>query len=155
MKLIELSQNKECIVDEEDFTLLSQWSWYYDTGYATRHNGNKKVRMHRQLTGNVVGFVVDHINGNTLDNRKSNLRLCSVRDNIRNRKLNKNNKSGYKGVSWDIKANKWRARIMINRKEKHLGTFGNKVDAAKCYDSASIKYFGEFGKLNFKKEENK
>lgn len=95
------------------------------------------------------GFWVDHINGDTLDNRRSNLRLCTVSGNNHNRMKSKNNTSGYKGVSWLKQNQKWRAYIKVNSKDKHLGCYLDKEDAARAYDKAAKEYFGEFARLNF------
>lgn len=90
----------------------------------------------------------DHINRNGLDNRKENLRLCTIKQNSYNAKLSKRNSSGYKGVSktWN---GKWRARIRVNDIEKHLGVFFTSKEAAQVYDNAAQKYYGEFANLNF------
>lgn len=98
------------------------------------------------------GMVVDHINGNTLDNRRCNLRVCTHAENARNNTLIKTTTTGYKGVHC-AKANgskkPWRSRIKYNYKEIQLGTFDTKQEAAEAYDIAALKYFGEFAKLNF------
>ena len=91
---------------------------------------------------------IDHINGNGLDNRKCNLRFANANQNQHNRKTNKNNKSGYKGVCWHKRHNKWISRISINNKLIHLGLFNDKLDAANTYNNAAIKYYGEFANLN-------
>lgn len=97
--------------------------------------------------------IIDHKNGNTLDNRRENLRICTYSENNRNRKqISSNNKSGYKGVSWDKQKNKWRTCLNINKKQKHIGFFNDIIEAAKAYNEAAIKYFGEFAKLNKIKE---
>ena len=91
---------------------------------------------------------VDHRNGNKLDNRKSNLRICSRSENQMNRGKQKNNTSGFKGVS-QIKMNqKWVAYIKVNYKRIYIGCFLKKVDAARAYNMAALKYHGEFGLLN-------
>ena len=91
---------------------------------------------------------VDHIDGNHLNNQKSNLRLATSSQNKMNRGPRKDNKSGYKGVSWHKQRNQWTARIMANGKYQHLGLFGNILDAVKTYNEAAIKYFGEFAWIN-------
>lgn len=91
-------------------------------------------------------MVIDHINGDTLDNRRSNLRECTNTENCRNRADNYNNKSGYKGVFWytHCKTPKWVANITVDRKKIHLGYFENIEDAIEARRKAEEKYFGEY-----------
>ena len=92
---------------------------------------------------------IDHCNGDTLNNKKFNLRKCSNRDNIRNQKIHKNNKSGYKGVCWIKDRNKWKASINIEKyKNKHIGYFKDKIEAAIAYNNKAKEVFGEFARLN-------
>ena len=95
------------------------------------------------------GKTVDHINGVTLDNRRCNLRLASHSENMRNTKLRKNNKTGYKGVCWDIVNKRYHVTIRYNGKKIFLGRFDNIIEAAKAYDDGAKKYFGDFARLNF------
>lgn len=94
------------------------------------------------------GFQVDHINHDKLDNRKSNLRIVTQQQNLMNRKVFKNNKTGFKGVS--VYGEKYRASIRKNGKREYLGFFKNPIDAAKAYDKRAIELFGEYAVLNFK-----
>lgn len=156
MKKIFLTQGKYALVDDEDFEWLNQWKWNYDntTGYARRVQliacKQITIYLHRYLMNVKKGLYTDHINGDKLNNCKSNLRICSQFINILNRnKLNKNNTSGFKGVSWNKLRNKWHVGIWLKRKNIHIGYFDNIVRAAKAYDLASIKYHGEFGRRNF------
>jgi hypothetical protein len=105
--------------------------------------------MHNAILGRVSGKMTDHRNGITLDNQRHNLRHCTNAENSRNRKLHKNNTSGYKGVSWRKKENKWYTNITVNRKNLHIGGFSCLVKAAKAYDEAARKHFGDFAWLNF------
>lgn len=150
-KSIHLSQGKVTQVDDEDFEFLNQWKWSYRSdGRAVRcDKSNKIIRMHRVIMNAPAGTVVDHINGDTLDNRKINLRICSQKENTLNHRRNKNNVSGYKGVSWSKKAGKWRAYIAPNRKQISLGCFMDVIEAARAYDKAAKKLFGKFANLNF------
>ena len=93
-------------------------------------------------------MVVDHINSDSLDNRRSNLRVCTVSQNNMNSAIGRNNKSGYKGVSWDKTNKKWRAGIKAKGKSVSLGSFNSKKDAARAYNEAAKKAYGEFAKLN-------
>lgn len=94
------------------------------------------------------GMETDHVNGNRLDNRRENLRICSKFDNMRNRGKQANNTAGYKGVFYSIRARRWRAQIRVKGKSIHLGLFDETVDAAKAYNIAALAYFGEFAHLN-------
>ncbi|GAG28472.1 unnamed protein product [marine sediment metagenome] len=108
--------------------------------------------MHRMILGVEKGVDVDHINGDGIDNRRFNLRACLRSENGRNRRLSKNNKSGYKGVCWNKSCNKWVAQIKYNYKEYSLGCFFCIIKAAKAYDKAAREYFGEFARTNFPEE---
>lgn len=138
------------IMDAEDLPLLGNSLWHKnDNGYIVNRNKNiGTIRLHRLIISAPDNMLVDHINGNTVDNRKSNLRLCSHIENLRNSKVQSNNKTGYKGVYWHTRNKKWIAHITIKRKSIHLGVFSTKEDAARAYNEAAIKYFGEFARLN-------
>ena len=156
-KEIQLTQGKVAIVDDEDYDYLNQFKWYANNlngkFYAVRNERiNKKyaggLLMHRVIMNPIKGFVVDHINGITLDNRKDNLRNCTHADNIKNQKLSISNKTGFRGVSWHKNKKVFESRIKSNNISYHLGTFNNAIDAAKIYNDAAIKFHGEFAKLN-------
>jgi hypothetical protein len=159
MKEIQLTKGKVAIVDDSDFEWLSKDKWYCSNyGYAVR---NKKIPrqgmiwMHREITQAPAGMEVDHINGDALDNQKSNLRICTGSQNKENTRRRTNNQSGYKGVHWHKQpsghdlSKGWRAVIKKNKNTIHLGYFDNPVEAALAYDEAAKKYFGEFAKTNF------
>lgn len=153
--LIPLTQGEKAIVDVEDYSELVKYNWAYGTdGYAVRNVRFKpnseqvSVRMHRQILNPPDEFVVDHINGNTLDNRRKNLRVCEHKENLRNRGTPANNTSGFKGVSWHSDSEKWVANIKADGKPKYIGTFDCKVDAAKAYNEQALLLHGEFAKLN-------
>ena len=147
------------LVDEADYLLLSEHKWSSSAGgYATcRLPGQKKkTLMHRfiilpQLND---GRVVDHINMNKLDNRRENLRASSSQENSWNAKKRPHNRQKYKGVGLE-KSNKngadpvYYARIGLNGRSIRLGVFKSQEDAARAYDEAAIKYFGEYARLNF------
>ena len=138
------------LIDEEDKFILENHGWCIDShGYAVATIKYKKVYLHRIIMQvNNRKIYVDHINGNKLDNRKCNLRLCNHRDNLNNRPGNKNNTSGLKGLWYSKPNKKWVARITVHGKCINLGSYVDKLDAAKAYNTAAIKYFGEFAFLN-------
>jgi hypothetical protein len=92
--------------------------------------------------------VGDHIDGNPLNCRRNNLRICTPLQNCFNRKKSNNNKSGYKGVSWNNQNMKWQVYVSINSKNKFVGLYDDLIDAAKAYNEKAIHVYGEFAKLN-------
>lgn len=155
MKQIKLTKGQFALVDDEDFERINANKWcvsiHHSGYYAHRFSKTSKkiVYMHREILNAGAGSTTDHINGNTLDNRRANLRLCTNSQNLGNRGKPSNNKSGYKGVSWHTKERKWKAFICSNRKTKGLGSYTNKEDAARAYDKAAKEMFGEFARTNF------
>ncbi len=141
-------------VDDELFDELNKYHWSISTnGYAQRRDDKGAIiLMHRQIMNLTFGDkqCVDHINRDRLDNRISNLRLCTRTENNHNMKLSSRNKSGAKGIYKD--KNRLRVSIMFNRKKIYLGTFPNTEqgfkEATKAYNEAAIKYYGEFAYLN-------
>lgn len=165
MRKIPLTQNQYALVDDEDYEYLNRWKWCAhwnpktNSFYAVRNEvvakgKSKTIRMHRAIMQEPVGKVVDHDNHNTLDNRKENLRICDQADNMHNFRKPLNNTSGYKGVTINRQKSKNRVRkyitaqIGVNGKVLRLGYFKTLQDAAKAYNEAAIKYFGEFALLN-------
>lgn len=154
MKRIPLTKGFEAIVDDEDYELVSQYSWYCwsnakcNAMYARGFVGPKQMPMHRLIMGDPKGHQIDHINRDGLDNRRSNLRLATTFENHRNIGLRKDNKTGYKGVFWLEKSGRWLASIRINGRTKYLGLYNDIIEAAKVYNAAAIELFGEFAWLN-------
>lgn len=154
MKKIELTQGNSVLVDSEDFDQLNQFKWHvkkhgklrYAARTLLRKDGHGTVRMHCVIMKVPIGMEVDHKNGNGLDNRKKNLRLCTRAENSRNRGKSKNNTSGYKGVFYHIKARKWIAQIVCNRRKIYLGIFNDKKQAYVAYVKACDKYHGEYAR---------
>jgi len=152
-KEIQLTQNKVAFVDDADFEYLNQYKWCFNGRYAIREiriGGKKrKILMHRIIVSVPFGLEIDHINGNGCDNRRDNLRICTHQQNVRNcKKCMKDTSSKYKGVCWHKTNRKWQAYIGVNKKVIYLGYFIEEDEAARTYNVAALKYFGEFAKPN-------
>jgi len=156
---IPLTQGQYAIVDPDDYDHLAKYKWRIcrtkgkNVSYAERSirlpNGKySRLLMHRQLIDVPEGYVIDHINGSGLDNRRANLRLATVAQNAWNSKK-RNPRSGYKGVCFVRNKGLWRAAIVCNRRRIHLGYFSDKRTAARAYDAAAHIHFGEYAVLNF------
>lgn len=166
-----LTMEQTALVSASDYLSLSQWSWcairrpgttrwYAVRGVLVGRDGRRKlyrlIYMHRQITGAGPHQQVDHINHNTLDNRRDNLRLIDCRGNQENRKKSDRQTSRFKGVDWHSIGKKWRSRIHDGelqsngeRRERHLGLFRSEEDAARAYDDAARSSFGDHACLNF------
>ena len=144
--------HKIAIVDNY-FGYLSKYRWtiinkYYAAAYMDIDGKKKQVLMHRFILGAECGKSTDHINGNCLDNRRANLRVCTNTENLRNRKIHKNNKCGFKGVYWEKTRAIWVVSLRFNKKHYTVGRFKNIIDAANAYNNKAIELFGEFARLN-------
>jgi hypothetical protein len=159
MREIPLDKGFHAIVDDEDYEEVSKYHWWENSGYAVRKiktpSGWKVIRMHRWLMGLQTGDrrEVDHINGNKLDNRRStNLRICTHAENMKNYGRPASNTSGFKGVNFEPRWNRWRARIKVNGKRIFLGEFSTPEAAHEAYKQAAEKHHGEFSNPgNFEK----
>mgnify|MGYP002627269842 CR=1 FL=1 len=140
------------LIDEDDYPEVSKHRWSIENnGYVHTTVEGEHIRLHRVLLNNPKAYV-DHWNGDRSDNRRCNLRICSNKENIRNSKLNKNNSTGYKGVSYDGREGRrkhYYSSIMVDGKGHFLGYFETPLEAALAYDKAASFYFGEFVKPNF------
>lgn len=155
---VNLSKEIKCtyggiaIVDDEDYEKVSHLNQNDYSKYPRtfrKENGKlKSETIHRLILESKDGFVIDHIDGDVLNNRKSNLRYCLHKENGRNRKLGKNSTSGAKGVVWYKRDKKYQASIKVDGKHIYLGYFTKKEDAINAYNEASLKYFKNFGRLN-------
>jgi len=152
-RLIPLTQGKFAIVDAEDNGWLSRHKWCAaksrETYYAHRFRDGAIVGVHREIMRAPKGVVCDHKNHNGLDNRKSNLRLCTSAQNQHNKMAKKDCSSRYKGVIRRGDYKRWRARIGFNRKRIHLGDFTDEIQAAMAYDDKAAELFGKFENLKF------
>ena len=154
VKQIPLTQGKRTTVDDEDYSKLSKHKWCVSQSYcgdltAIRRKGNVIIRMHRVIMNASRGMDIDHINHDTLDNRRCNLRICTRSQNQQNQLPLRGKTSRYKGVCFYKRDGKWQAYIKLNGKRYHLGYFNNEVDAAKAYDVKAKEFFGEFAYSNF------
>lgn len=156
MRNIPLTQGKVAIVNDGDYSVLSQFKWFaqYNDGnwYAMRNTQKdgkiRLVSMHRQILGDPQNMQIDHADGDGLNNIRSNLRICTNAQNSMNRRK-LISRSGFKGVRWCCTAGKYRAQIVLNSRHIHLGYFTDKLKAAKAYDIAARRLFGKFAFTNF------
>lgn len=148
MKEIEITKGYKAIVDDDDYDKLCEYKWSANvsknTCYVVSRINGKNIGMHRFILNAEDGKDVDHINGNGLDNRKSNLRVCTHAQNLMNMKLRTDSTSGKKGVGFDKKSKSWRVQIIYNGIRKYLGRYKNKEDAINAREKAEIEFFGEY-----------
>ncbi len=168
---IKLTQGQYAIVDAWMYEELNKYQWYAHKGKTTYYayraaridekRKSKNVKMHeevmklqktddRRLKTEDQKYVIDHINGDGLDNRSANLRVATYSQNSQNRrKSRKGCGSKYKGVWLDKRTRRWRAQICFEGTKKHLGYYDDEAGAARAYDRAAVRYHEEFAKLNF------
>mgnify|MGYP001176436746 CR=1 FL=1 len=163
MKFLSLSRGLKAIIDDKDYGWASKFKWHVapngrgENPYVTRKArlGDKwtHLKLHRELMGAKQNEVVDHINGDVLDNRRENLRVCTQAENSRNRRRNRNSISKYKGVtysSWAARTNRkpWHVRINVNGCRKTIGWYETEEAACQAYKEASKKFYGEFARFD-------
>lgn len=146
------AKNETFYFDLDDYDIIKNIGWScnnqgYIIGNITENGKQKRIKLHRLIMNCPDDMVVDHIDGNKLDNRKSNLRLCSIKENSRNSGVSKRNKLGVKGVSI-THCGTYQAQIQVDGELKYLGSFKTIKEASDVYDNAARKYFGEFARLN-------
>lgn len=146
---------KSFIFDKDDFNRIKDINKYITINslnyvlFSDKKNGD--FQLHRFIMGlekydKKLDIIVDHINGNTLDNRKENLRICHRSKNPKNSSIYKNNTSGCKGITWMKRLNKWQVSIQVDKKSIYLGIYDNLNDAIEVRKQAEIKYFGEYSR---------
>jgi hypothetical protein len=126
-----------CLIDIEDVDVIKNHKWCYKDGYAITKKDGRTTAMHRLIMNPLDNMVVDHVNHNTLDNRKSNLRVCTAKENNRNL-------SNVEGVYYRKTRKSWKAKITVDGKSIYLGTYKTKSEAKRARRIGEIKYFGEF-----------
>jgi hypothetical protein len=157
---IPLTKGKFALIDAEDYPIVSQWKWSFNDTYATRGiylgkiNGKRRSQtqtLHKQLMNTPKGFEIDHANGDQLDNRRKNLRVCTHKQNMANigKRSDREYSSSYKGVTWSKVLGKWLVTASLNGKAKYIGTYNDQIKAANAYDQYAKRTYGEFAKLNF------
>lgn len=155
-KEIPLTRGLVTIVNASDYDWLMQWKWHASSkNYVTRaeyfyinnEKKQKRIWMHRFIIDAPSEMFTDHINGNKLDNRRENLRLCTKAENSRNVESIRGN-SKYKGVCQHRRTKRWEAHIGFEYKSIYIGSYGTQEEAALAYNGAALKYFGEFARLN-------
>lgn len=152
MKHIELTQGKKAAICDCHYDLVKDYKWCFDTnGYAKRsgysaQDPTKVILMHRVIANALPGQEVDHIDVDGLNNQCSNLRVASRAENCHNIGAPKDNKSGYKGVSWNKNAGKYMAYITIHGNRKYLGLHTTAEAASKKYMEVAVEHFGEFAR---------
>lgn len=142
MKEIPLTKGYNALVDDENYAALSSYKWFaqldksgkpYAARWTPYQNGRRReLRMHREILSPPEGFVVDHINRDTLDNRRLNLRVCTQAENLKNKGMYRCNSTGIKGVYWDKGNNKWRASKRVDGRLHYLGIYTSKETAAEA-----------------------
>jgi hypothetical protein len=153
---IPLTQGKTALVDDEDFALVAGYKWcalrkkgnhWYAVRGVSTPKGVRHIYMHRVIANPPEGMVTDHINGDGLDNRRSNIRVATKRQNAQNTSIHRNNTCGFKGVSISR-----RGHITAKCQGVYLGLFKTVEDAARRYDEEALIRYGEFARLNFPEE---
>lgn len=148
---IPLTQGRFAVVDVADLDLVRPYSWSSSNGYAAHKTEKDKVYMHRLIMGLGKGDkrYVDHINGDTGDNRRSNLRIVTMSENLRNMRRQAPHSSRFKGVTWDARRETWAAQATLNYRHHFLGYHDTEELAAQAYDAFARQHFGAHARTNF------
>jgi hypothetical protein len=154
MKWITLTQGKRTCVNDDVYARVGLFKWTLNrcrnNQYAYRKVNGRNVYLHREVLGVPGNLVIDHIDGNGLNNLRENLRGVGVAENCRGfKRARKHKSSKYLGVLWYGPRNKWVAYIKCDYKNKHLGYFVQEMDAARARDGAAKRLFGKHATLNF------
>jgi hypothetical protein len=155
IRYIPLTQGKYAVIEAADYERAAMFSWHASNSgartYACSNIGGRNVSLHRFLMNPPAGMVVDHIDHDGLNDRRSNLRICTQRQNLYNSRP-KGRSSRFKGVCWDKARQRWVVYIRYGGRNRFIGQFADEIEAAKAYDRAAASLFGEYAYLNFPKE---
>ncbi len=164
---VKLTKGMVSIVDVDDLPRTLDFKWQavkdksgfraYSTTSKKKHGARTHISLANVILGFKLGYQIDHINGDPLDNRKKNLRFCTTKENNRNRSYSRPDKTSiYKGVSRKTYKRmdgsfhiRWQVNIMVDRKDYYIGIFLTEIEAATAYDNVAKKHFGDFARLNF------
>ena len=153
---VPLTRGLFALIDRDSVESVGQFNWYAQKTacgyYASRGLRTMTSYQVLPLHALLASLGADHINGNSLDNRKCNLRSATVSQNAKNRAKSRNSKSRFKGVSWSRRDSKWAAEIQVDKRRIWLGYFSDELEAAKSYDCAARQYHGDFARLNLRTE---
>ena len=157
MKKIGLPSGDVTLISDEDLERVAEWAWRKKTvrpgvNYVEMANKKSKpgIPLHRFIMNPPDGLLVDHKDGDGMNNQRENLRICTNADNVRNRKLHSNSTTGYKGVWFYNSHKKYSASIMSHGNKYFLGLYDDPIEAARAYDKKARELHGEFARPNFK-----
>jgi hypothetical protein len=155
---VPLTKGLEAVIDASDVDLVEGFKWFARikkgaTSYAVRRatdsdGRNLDVYMHRVIAQTPTEFDTDHVDGNGLNNRRSNLRYATKSQNMHNMRKRRDNTSGFKGVSWHKSSEKWMARIRLNGEQHHIGSFTTLQAAHEAYSQVSSRMHGEYARAS-------
>ena len=160
--IVSLTRGMQAVIDDDDAHLVAGYKWQAAVSepgrfYAAaspyirgsgRGVGQAKIYMHRVIMSAEPNQSVDHIDGDGLNNRRSNLRFCTNTQNMQNMRGWKTARSKYKGVWWNTRPGRWQADITVNGRKVYIGKYDDEMTAARAYDAAALRYFGEFARVN-------
>lgn len=139
----------DTVIDDDSYEKVKHWVWRLNKyGYVSRREKDKRIFLHREIMQTPEGYITDHINGNKLDNLKSNLRVATDRENVWNQGIRSDNSSGYRGVYFRKDRKRWSAEIKKDGKKYALGCYSSAEMAAKAYNTKAKELFGEYARLN-------
>ena len=150
LRRISIGRGLSVLVDAADYEWLSRYTWTtHNSGYAARREKGRLIFMHREIVQAPPGLVVDHMDGNRQNNYRSNLRICTRRENSQNRAKRIGCVSRFKGISREKHSGKWRAQAYLAGEPFRTGLMDDEVEAARAYDRLAVELFGAFAYLNF------